>query len=201
MSRYDPGDEAAEEARRVVVRREGLLHRPGGRVGVEALVHPRVLELVVADDAVPELVAALVDGHALGRRDLAGSEPPRAGREQRRVLHAARAALPGGIDDRDVAVRVGAEPGAVVAQRGARGIEVAIGLRRVLGLQEQPHLDRRQRRRARSAPSARRSRGSSSRRSRARPPGSSGASSSRRCRGVSRSTPVAPTTQSVGTVR
>jgi hypothetical protein len=49
-----------------------------------------------------------------------------------------------GIHDRDLAVRIGAEPLAVVLQRGTRRGEVAAGLRLVLRLQEQPHLDRRQ---------------------------------------------------------
>ena len=86
-----------------------------------------------------------VNGHRFRRRHAIGREPARAGGEQRRVLHAAGAALECGIDDRDVAVRVGTEPLAVVLERGACGGEMPIGLARVFGLKQQAHLDRRQR--------------------------------------------------------
>ena len=55
----------------------------------------------------------------------------------------------------DVPVRIGAEPLAVVLQRGARRVEVPLGLAGVLRLQQQPHVDRRQASDARTAPSAR----------------------------------------------
>src|SRR5262249_60154307 len=64
-----------------------------------------------------------------------------AGGEQRRVFHAAGAALKRRIDNRDVTVRVGAEPLAVVLQRRARGIEMPFSLTLVLRLQQQAHLD------------------------------------------------------------
>ena len=130
-----------------------------------------------------------------------GREPARAGGEQRRVLHAAGAALERGIDDRDVAVRIGAEPLAVVLQRRARRVEVALGLRRVLGLEQQPHLDRRQPRmlEARGPHEVVRAR---------RPREvvdvvlvvAVGRRAVARCRGARARTPVAPSGQPAGTV-
>ena len=111
-------------------RRVRFVHRACGRELVEPFVQPRVLELVVAHQAVPELVAGLVDGDVLRILDLRRRQPARARREQRRVLHAAGAALPGRIDDRDVAVRIGPEPLAVVLQRRPRRREMPVGLRR-----------------------------------------------------------------------
>ena len=81
---------------------------------VEKVLNPSSIHAcsnsLVRDDAVPELVTGLVDRDALRRRHAGGREPARAGGEQRRVFHAARAALPRRVDDRDVAVRVRAEP-------------------------------------------------------------------------------------------
>ena len=73
-------------------------------------------------------------------------QPARAGGEERRILHPVGAALPRGIDDGDLRVRVGAEPFPVVPQRGASRGEVAFSLRGVLRLEQQPHHDRRERR-------------------------------------------------------
>ena len=87
---------------------------------LKPFVHPCVFELVVAHHPVPELVAGLVHRDAFGRVRRARRQPARAGGEERRILHAARAALVGRIDDRDVAVRIGAVPFAVVPQR--RGV-------------------------------------------------------------------------------
>src|SRR5262249_31942258 len=53
----DPRHEAAEIAQREKIRLVHLRDGPRRREGVEPLVHPRVLELIVADDAVPELMA------------------------------------------------------------------------------------------------------------------------------------------------
>ena len=103
-----------------------------------------MLELVGRDDAVPELMAGFVDRHALRLRHRARRQPARAGGEERRILHAVRAALPRRIDDGDVRVGIRAEPLAVVAQRRARRVEVALGLTDVLGLQQQPHRHWRQ---------------------------------------------------------
>ncbi len=81
----------------------------------------------------------LVHGHVFGVGDRAGRQPPRARREERRVLHATRATLPRRVDDRDVPVRVRAEPLAVVAEGGARGVEVTRGLPGVLWLEQETH--------------------------------------------------------------
>ena len=89
-------------------------------------------------------MSGFVDRHALGLCDPPRRQPPRAGREQHRVFHAARLALPGGIDDGDVRVRIGTEPLAVVAQRRARRVEVAFRLAHVLGLKQEAHRHRRQ---------------------------------------------------------
>ena len=104
-----------------------------------------MLELVAADDAVPELVSHLVHRDALRVRHAVRREPPRPCRDQRRILHPAGAAPPRWVDDGDVFVRIRAVPLAVVRQRRARRLEMAVGLPRMLGLQEQPHLHVRQR--------------------------------------------------------
>ena len=114
-----------------------------GHVGVEALVEPGLLELVVRDEAVPELVAGLVDGDALGALQLGRGEDGGAAGEERRVLHAPRGRAPGRVDHRDLGVGVGRRPGAVGPQRDLRGLEVAIGEVRVLGLHEQADVHRR----------------------------------------------------------
>ena len=59
----DPRHEAAEEPERHVLQ-GGCSARTRAVENVQALVHPRVLELVVADEPVPELVAGLVHRHA-----------------------------------------------------------------------------------------------------------------------------------------
>ena len=106
-----------------------------------------VLELVRRDDAVPELMAGFVDRHVLGIVDVccgASQDVP--------AVKSVGYSMPSaplchaGIDDRDVAVRVRTEPLAVVPERGARRGEVALLLARVLRLQQQPHVHRRQRR-------------------------------------------------------
>ncbi len=94
-----------------------------------------MLELVVGDDAIPELVAGLVDGDAFRLRHPARRQPPRACREERRVLHAPRAALISGIDYGDMAIGIRAEPLAVIAQGGACRLEVAIFLSQMLALE------------------------------------------------------------------
>src|SRR4029453_8817538 len=106
-------------------------------VAGEALVQPRLLELVRAHERVPELVAGLVDGHALGALERRRREAAGAAGEQRRVLHAARARRPGRVDHRDLRVRVGRGPGAVVAQRDPRRLDVTLAQVRVLRLQQQ----------------------------------------------------------------
>ena len=85
-------------------------------------------------------------GHAFWNGGARWRDPARAGGEERRILHAPRLALPRGIDDRDVPVRVRTKPLAVVFQRGTRGLEVTVGLRHVLRLQQQAHVHRGQRR-------------------------------------------------------
>ena len=105
-----------------------------------------MLELVRRDDAVPPLVTGFVHRDPFRRGDAARRDPARARREQRRILHPARVAVPRGIDDRDVAVRIRTVPLAVVLQRRARRVEVPVGLARMLRLQQQAHVDRRQRR-------------------------------------------------------
>ena len=110
---------------------------------VEPLVEPGLLELVGADEAVPELMAALVDGHRLRALQHAGSDDGGAPREERGVFHAARGRVPGRVHHGDVRVGVGRRPGAVAPQRDLRGLEVARGQVRVLGLDEQPDVHRR----------------------------------------------------------
>ena len=105
-----------------------------------------MLELVVAHEPVPELVAGFVHGHAFRCRATGRREPARSTREQRGILHPARTALEGGIDDGDVPVGVGPPPLPVVAQGRAGGLEVTAVLAGVLALQEEPHLHGRQRR-------------------------------------------------------
>ena len=140
----DPGHEPAEVPLRVVLRSEELLDGPRGRERIEALVHPRVLELVGRDDAVPELVAGFVHRDALRLRHRPRRQPSRARGEEHRILHAAGAALPGGIDHGDVPVGIRTEPLAVVAERGARRVEVPLRLADVLGLEQQAHRHVRQ---------------------------------------------------------
>jgi hypothetical protein len=83
-----------------------------------------------------------VHGHALGRVHRGPREQARPGREERRVLHAARAArAPGRIDDRDVLVGVLAEPQPVEEQRRARRLEVALPLVLALGMDQHRHVD------------------------------------------------------------
>ena len=94
-------------------------------IAVEALVEPGLLELVGADEQVPELMAALVDGDALGALQRGRREDGGAAREQRRVFHAARRRAPGGIDDGELVVGIRRRPGAVAAQRDLRGLDVA----------------------------------------------------------------------------
>ncbi len=118
------------------------------RVRVEPLVEPTGFELVVRDEPVPELMAGLVDRHALRSLHRRAREHARAGREKRGILHpAGSTASPRGIDAGDVFVGVFAPPQAVEKERRARRLEVASSLRNVLGLQEhrhrhvaQPHL-------------------------------------------------------------
>ena len=98
-----------------------------------------MLEFVGRDDAVPKLVTGFVDRDAFGFGHAPRREPARACGEERRVFHAAGAALPGRIDDGDVLVRVRPEPLAVVAERRSRRIEMTVGLPHVLRLQQQPH--------------------------------------------------------------
>ena len=65
---------------------ERLLHRPRRGEGVEALVHPGVLEFVAAHDPVPALMARLVHRHL--RVCAPRGEPAGAAGEERRVFHA-----------------------------------------------------------------------------------------------------------------
>ena len=112
-------------------------------VAVEALVEPGLLELVVAHEPVPELVPALVDGHALGALEGARRVDGGAAREERRVLHPSRGRGPGGVHDRDLGVGVGRAPGTVAPQGDLRGLDVAGGQVLVLGLHEQADIHRR----------------------------------------------------------
>ena len=112
-------------------------------VGVEALVEPGLLELVVRDEAVPELVAGLVDRHALRALQLRRGEDGGAAGEEGRVLHAPRGRAVGRVDHRDLGVGVGRRPRAVGAERDLRGLEVALGEVRVLGLHEEADVHRR----------------------------------------------------------
>ena len=118
------------------------LEDPRRRERVQTLVQPGVLELVVPDDAIPELVARLVNRDALRLGDAGRGDPAGAGGEQGRVLHATGAALPGRVDDGDLLVGVGTKPLSVVLQRGARRLKVTPRLTRVFRLQQQPHLHR-----------------------------------------------------------
>src|SRR5262249_57194194 len=81
-----PRHEAAEIAQREKVQRVLLLDRARGGERVEALVHPRVLELVGADDAVPELLAGLVNGDAFRLGYLRRREPARAAADHTHIL-------------------------------------------------------------------------------------------------------------------
>src|SRR5439155_21149981 len=72
--------------------------------------------------------------------------PPRAGGEESGILQPDGLALIRGVDDRDVAIRIWPVPIAVVLARGARRSEVPLRLTGVLGLEQQAHLDRRERR-------------------------------------------------------
>ena len=59
-----PRHVAAEVAQLPAIVGEGLGEDARGRVGVDPFVHPRVLELVGGDHAVPPLMSGLVrDGH------------------------------------------------------------------------------------------------------------------------------------------
>jgi hypothetical protein len=128
----------AEHRQHDAVAPVGLLEDAVRHVGVEPLVEPRLLELVARDHPVEELVPGLVDRHSLGPLHARRGAPLRAGRDQRRVLHAARAvAAPRRVHDRQRRVRVRAEHAAVARKRGLRGAEVALRLRRVLRLQQQ----------------------------------------------------------------
>ena len=129
-----PRDEVAEEALHQVVRLERFpLH---ARVGVlvDAFIEPREMDLVVGDEAVPELVAHFVDDHVFRIVAVARRQPARSTREDGRILHPLRLALIRRIDDRQLRIRVGAEPFAVIFQRRGRGGEVALGEVFVLGL-------------------------------------------------------------------
>ena len=85
-----------------------------------------------------------MDGHIFEGRVLAWHQPRSAGGEERRVLHAIGLASPDRIDDRDVPVRIGAEPFAVMPKRRPRAVEVTRRLRDVFGLQHETHVNRRQ---------------------------------------------------------
>ena len=86
----------------------------------------------------------LVDDDPFGHVRVRRCEPARTCGDEGRVLHSRRTALPRRIDDGQVAVRIRPEPLAVVFQRRARGGEMAVGLVGMLGLKEQPDVDRRQ---------------------------------------------------------
>ena len=75
----DPRDEAAEVPAHeiVAIAERGFV---GARFGelVDPFVHPRILELVAADDAVPPLMAGFVNRHLLEIDRARGRNPPRA---------------------------------------------------------------------------------------------------------------------------
>lgn len=121
-----------------------------GRERVEALVHPGMLDFVGGDDAVPELVTGLVNGHAVGLLTAHGRPPQCTRREERRILHAAGAAAlrarvedRDGIDNRDVRVRIRAIPAAVTLQRHRVALKWRSICSAVLcsGCRPHPHLD------------------------------------------------------------
>ena len=85
--------------------------------------------------------------HGLFRRmerDLTADQPLGAGGKQRRVFHTVCLALIRGVHDGDVAVGIGAKPRPVALERAARRGEVALRLREMLWLYQQPHVHRRQ---------------------------------------------------------
>ena len=128
-----PRDESSEVSRLDAIGIHRLGHHACGCVGVESLVHPRVLELVGGHHRVPPLMPNLVGGCALRKLCGVRREPARSTGDERRVLHPVAVTLKRGIDDRDVAVRIGAEPLAVVLQRGCGRVEVAVRLSAMLG--------------------------------------------------------------------
>jgi len=103
-----------------------------------------MFELVRCDDAVPELMAGLVDGDVLGILGVRWHQPARARGDQGGVLHPVSTALPRRIDNREVIVRIRTEPFAVILQGRARGFEMTIRLTLVLRLKQEPHLDARE---------------------------------------------------------
>ena len=108
--------------------------------GVEPLVQPGSLGLVVPDQPVPELMASLVHGDGLGGVHARPGQHPRTAREDRGILHPARGARsPGGVHGGDLRVRIGPVPKAVVEERGAGGPPVALGLPLVLGVHHDAH--------------------------------------------------------------
>ena len=113
-------------------------------LSVQAMIGVAFLAFIIfTSNPFLRLDPAPIDGSGLLRlRDIGWGEPARAGGEQGRVLHATDSALPRGVDDGDLFIRVRTEPLSVVLQRGPRRLEVAAGLPRVLRLQQQPHLDR-----------------------------------------------------------
>ncbi len=180
----------AEEAAAPGLGPERVVGRLRRHVGVEALVEPRLLELVVRHEPVPELVPGLVDRDALGALQLLGREPGGAAGEERRVLHPARGRVERRVHHGDLRVGIGRRPGAVGPQRDLRGVQVALAERWRARAAAAAGCRRADSPAPRSARAARGSGGSPSRRSRGRPPGRSGRS---RChRGCRSSTPAGP---------
>src|SRR5205814_7312358 len=109
-----------------VGRTEPLLHHSRSRKRINAFVHPRVLELIGRNNAVPELMAGFVDGDVFGILCVRWHQPLGTRGDERRVLHSVRIALPCRIDDGEMSIWIRTEPLAVILERGARGLEMSI---------------------------------------------------------------------------
>ena len=103
-----------------------------------------MLELVVANDAIPELMPGFVDRDSFWICDVTRGQPASTSGKDRRVLHPPSTTLPGWVDHGHVVVGIGAEPLSEVLERVAGGADVSRRLVDVLRLEQQSDVDTRE---------------------------------------------------------
>src|SRR5439155_24564010 len=101
----------------------------------------RLFELIVANQPVPELMAELVDGYALGAQSVLGRPEIRAYRDERGIFHAAGSGMSRHVYDGHGVIRILAVPKPEILHGVEDGAKVAVGDVAVSGLEQKDHVD------------------------------------------------------------